>query len=110
MGAALALLAIAAAVVFVGWPLVRGSRQAAAEAGELSNLQSERALAIEDIRELDFDRELGNLSVEDHQALRDQSKRRAVAVLRQLQAQEGRIDEEIERAVAEVRRRPNSAS
>lgn len=104
MGAALALLATLAAFAFVTLPLIRsGRREAEAEAAGLAELVSQRDLAIEDIRELDFDHDLGNLSEEDHQALREQSKRRAVAVLRQLQAEEGRLDDEIERAVAALR-------
>ncbi len=103
MGAALALLVTLAAFVFVAWPLVRRSRLAGMD-GE-SDLLMERDLAIEDLRELDFDHDLGNLSEEDHQRLREQSKRRAVAVLRRLQAQESHIDEEIEQAVAALRRK-----
>ena len=107
MGALLALLATVAAVCFAAWPLVRGRGGAADEGGdELGELVSQRDLAIADIRELDFDHDLGNLSEEDHQALREQSKRRAVAILKQLQAQEGRIDEEIEQAVAALRGSP----
>ena len=103
MGAFLALAAAAGAVCFAIWPLVRGGRAAEASGEELSELVSQRDLAIDDIRELDFDHDLGNLSEEDHQELREASKRRAVAILKQLQAQESRIDEEIEQAVAALR-------
>ncbi len=104
VGALLALLATVAAVAFAAWPLVRGEQKPVqADAAELSELMSQRDLAIDDIRELDFDRDLGNLSEEDHQALREQSKRRAVTILKQLQAQESRIDEKIEQAVAALR-------
>ena len=103
MGVALALVVAAAAIAFAVWPLLRRSGAAEAEALELSDLTNQRDMAIEDLRELDFDRALGNLSDEDHQALREQSKRRAVGILKQLQAHEGRIDEEIEQAVAALR-------
>ncbi|HVA24109.1 MAG TPA: hypothetical protein VMW62_06910 [Chloroflexota bacterium] len=103
MGALLALLATTAAVVFTAWPLVRRGQQGGTDSAELSELVSQRDLAIEDIRELDFDHDLGNLSEEDHQELREQSKRRAVAILKQIQAQDGRIDEEIEQAIAALR-------
>ena len=83
--------------------MIRGGKQREPDVPELGDLVSQRDLAIEDIRELDFDHDLGNLSEEDHQALREQSKRRAVAVLKQLQAQEGRLDDEIEQAVAALR-------
>ena len=103
MGAVLALLATAAAVALAVWPLLRHSRGVESDAAELNELVSQRDLAIDAIRELDFDRDLGNLSEQDHQAMREQSKRRAVAILKQLQAQDSRIDAEIEQAVAAMR-------
>ena len=105
MGAALALLACAGALAFAVWPLVRRTSTGEMDVMDTGELASQRDLAINDIRELDFDRDLGNLSEEDHLAMREQSKRRAVAVLRQLQAREGRIDAEIEEAVAGLRGR-----
>jgi hypothetical protein len=104
MGAALALLLTAAAFAFVARPLIQRRRRPADVAGsDLAELLSERDLALEDLRDLDFDHDLGNLSEADHQELREQSKRRAVAVLKQLQAESGRVDEEIEQAVAALR-------
>jgi NADH:ubiquinone oxidoreductase subunit E len=104
MGAVLALLAAAVAIAFAARPLLRRGRPAEAEAtAAISELVSQRDLAIEDLRELDFDHDLGNLSEKDHEELREQSKRRAVAILKQLQAQEGHIDDEIEQAVAALR-------
>jgi len=103
VGTVLALLAAAAAVGFAAWPLLRRSAVDTG-AADLSDLAGQRDLAIEDIRELDFDHDLGNLSEEDHEELREQSKRRAVGILKQLQAEDGRIDQEIEHAVAALRR------
>jgi type II secretory pathway component PulM len=103
MGAALALLLTAAAFAFVARPLIQRRRPADVAGSDLAELLSERDLALEDLRDLDFDHDLGNLSEADHQELREQSKRRAVAVLKQLQAESGRVDEEIEQAVAALR-------
>jgi len=103
MGTALALLAMAIAVAFVVRPLIQQKKAGVGADGHLTELLAERDLALDDIRDLDFDRDLGNLSEADHQELREQSKRRAVAVLKQLRAEEGRIDEEIEQAVAALR-------
>jgi hypothetical protein len=103
VGAILALLATAAAFAFVARPLLARQRPADGEEAEHSELVAQRDLAIDDLRELDFDHDLGNLSEEDHQLLREQSKRRAVGILKQLQAQDSRIDDEIERAVAALR-------
>ena len=102
MGGAVALLAAAGAIGFVLLPLFRRSGPES-RANEMSELLSQRDLALDDIRELDFDHDLGNLSEEDHQAMREQSKRHAVAILKQLQTQDSRIDEEIEHAVAALR-------
>jgi hypothetical protein len=102
MGAGLALLAAAVAFVFVLLPLFRRDA-AGAGAGSLGELLIQRDLALDAIRELDFDHDLGNLSEEDHEAMREESKRHAVAILRQLQTQESRIDTEIEQAVAALR-------
>mgnify|MGYP001167494123 CR=1 FL=1 len=103
MGAVAALLASFGALAFAVWPIVRHQRETAGPNPEIGELVAQRDVAIGAIRELDFDRDLGNLSEEDHAELREQSKRRAVAILKQLRAEEGRIDEEIERAVAALR-------
>lgn len=103
MGAALALLASIAAIAFAAWPLMRPNQRDTADAAVLGELLEERDQAIGEIRELDFDRDLGNLSDEDHVVLREQSKRRAVAALKRLQAQESQIDQEIEQAIAALR-------
>lgn len=103
MGAALALVATFVAFVFVVRPLIRRRTSNASAGAGIGELLSERDLALEDLRDLDFDHDLGNLSEADHQELREQSKRRAVAVLKQLQAEDGRIDQEIEQAVAALR-------
>ncbi|HLY64608.1 MAG TPA: hypothetical protein VKU60_03650 [Chloroflexota bacterium] len=103
MGAVLALVATAVALAFAAWPLLGRRNASEQDSSEMSDLLTERDLAISDIRELDFDRDLGNLSDDDHQTMREQSKRRAVAVLKRLNAQESRIDEEIEQAVAALR-------
>ena len=104
MGTLLALIAALAALAFAVLPLIRHSRKRSNGEAEVSELLTQRDLALDDIRELDFDRDLGNLSQDDHQELREQSKRRAVAILKELQAEEGRIDDEIEQAVAALRR------
>ncbi|HEU0166214.1 MAG TPA: hypothetical protein VFS62_00450 [Chloroflexota bacterium] len=109
MGGVVALLASLAALGFAVWPLIRHQREVASASPEIGELVAQRDVAIGAIRELDFDRDLGNLSDEDHAELRERSKREAVAILKQLRAEEGRIDEEIERAVAALRGESASA-
>ncbi len=102
MGGLLAIAAALGAIGFAAWPLLH-SRPAESTQGAMAELLGQRERALNDIRELDFDRELGNLDEADHRELLEQSKRRAVAVLRQLQQQDQRIDDEIEQAIRGLR-------
>lgn len=52
-------------------------------------LEDERAGLLRSLRDLDEERAQGALSVEDHRALRTDTERRAVAVLRALEARDG---------------------
>ncbi len=101
----IALGSMIAALLFSVWPLLR--QHAAGESLLPSDeLLSQRDLALNDIRDVDFDRDLGNLSEEDHRVLRDRYKRHAVSILKQLNAQDGQLDDEIEQAVAALRKQP----
>ncbi|MGH2363750.1 MAG: hypothetical protein ACRDGF_00770 [Chloroflexota bacterium] len=103
LGSVLALLATALAVGFVLWPL-RTGESGLEPAAATQDLVNQRNTALRDIRDVDFDYELGNLSDEDYRDLRDRYKRHAVDVLKAMNAQEGRLDDEIEQAVAALRR------
>jgi len=103
LGSLLALLATALAVGFALWPLRRGDT-APEPTAAAQDLVSQRNAALHDIRDVDFDFELGNLSDDDYRDLRDRYKRHAVDVLKAMNAQEGRVDDEIEQAVAALRR------
>jgi hypothetical protein len=109
VGAALALIAAGLAIAFALWPLLKRAATSAAGLAELGELANQRDLAIQDLRDIDFDRDLGNLLPEDHQALQTQAKRRAVDILRQLNEREERLDAEIENAVSRLRSGPNGA-
>ena len=106
MGIVLGLAASLAALVFAVWPLLRHSSTERFRRGETGELLSRRDIALNDIRDVDFDRDLGNLSEEDHRLLREKYKRNAVGILKQLNARESRLDEEIEEAVAALRGTP----
>ena len=58
-------------------------------------------MAITSLRELELEYQMGKLSEEDYSELRDQYRRRAIALLKATDSEEGNIDSAIE---AEVRR------
>ncbi|HVQ75815.1 MAG TPA: tetratricopeptide repeat protein [Candidatus Binatia bacterium] len=74
------------ALAVVLWPLLAGSRRAVAVAMDVAahrrlELSEEKAALYRALRELAFDREAGNLSAADYQALRDGYETRAAEVL-----------------------------
>jgi tetratricopeptide (TPR) repeat protein len=89
---ALAIVAIALpAAAIVLWPLVAGARRAPprtmdAPAHRRLELAEEKAAIYGALRELAFDREAGNLSEADYQALRESYEGRAAEVLAALDA------------------------
>ena len=69
-----AVLIVASVALFVAAPLGGGllaTRRAGRDAAEAERLEHERALAMQGLRELEFDREMGKLSEADYAALRE---------------------------------------
>ena len=69
-----AVLIVASVALFVAAPLGGGllaTRRAGRDAAEAERLEHERALAMQGLRELEFDREMGKLSDADYAALRE---------------------------------------
>jgi len=87
-----AVLIVASVALFVAAPLGGGllaTRRAGRDAAEAERLEHERALAMQGLRELEFDREMGKLSDADYAALREGLMTRALgasAVLERLHA------------------------
>lgn len=84
------LLLLAAVLIFVGAPLLRPSvtvsQQAPTPAAEQrAQLLSEREAALEALRDLEFERGIGNLDDADYAALRGAQRHKAVAILRELE-------------------------
>ncbi len=83
------LMLILAAIGAVAWPLLNPARPATAAedepSPELVELAGQRDNAYQAIRELEFDHQLGNLSQQDYQSLRERYRSEAAAVLRQLE-------------------------
>jgi cytochrome c-type biogenesis protein CcmI len=87
-----AVLIVASVALFVAAPLgggLRATQRAGRDAAERERLEHERALAMQGLRELEFDREMGKLSETDYAALREGLMRRALgasAALERLRA------------------------
>jgi hypothetical protein len=76
-----AVLIVASVALFVAAPLGGGllaTRRAGRDAAEAERLEHERALAMQGLRELEFDREMGKLSQSDYAALREGLMARAL--------------------------------
>jgi len=84
------LLLLAAVLVFVGYPLVHPGAPDAVEPaalpllGQRERLLAERERALTTLQELEFEHNIGNLSDEDYAALQAPQRRKAVAILREL--------------------------
>jgi hypothetical protein len=77
-----AVLIVASVALFVAAPLGGGllaSRRAGRDAAEAERLEHERGLAMQGLRELEFDREMGKLSEADYTGLREALMARALA-------------------------------
>ena len=91
-----AVLIVASVALFVAAPLGGGllaTRRAGRDAAEAERLEHERALAMQGLRELEFDREMGKLSEADYAALHEGLMARALgasAALERLRATAGR--------------------
>ncbi|MGH7914547.1 MAG: hypothetical protein ACREPW_07860 [Candidatus Binataceae bacterium] len=76
-----AVLIVASVALFVAAPLgggVLAARRAGRDQAEAERLEHERALAMQGLRELEFDREMGKLSETDNAALREGLMTRAL--------------------------------
>ena len=117
----LSLVLLITATAVLAWPLVRAKRQpgTALDRSEathlgtsnLSRLRGQRSSALQLIQEVDRERELGNLSEEDHRVQRAGYVRRAATLIREIEGREQVLDQDIERAVdAKRARRTKSRS
>lgn len=117
----LSLVLLITATAVLAWPLVRTKREPgtaldpseATHAGtsDLSRLRGRRSSILRLIQEVDRERDLGNLSEEDHRVQRADYVRRAATLIREIEGQEQVLDQDIERAVdAERARRTRGQS
>lgn len=81
-----AILIVAAAALFVAAPLIEGVRpRRRSVAPERERLEHQRALAVQGLRELEFDHEMGKLDEGDYAALKRTLEERALAAMTALQ-------------------------
>ena len=95
------LLIVAAASIYIAWPLLAGTGDEPIEVVSASALEREKETALSAIGELDFDHRAGKITDQDHQELRAQLETRALRALSALD-QESPRDDEPQRAGAEV--------
>ena len=83
-----AALIIAAVALFVAAPLAGGffpARRKGESELDRERLEHERGLAVQGLRELEFDREMGKLSDADYGSLRDALEQRALSAMAALE-------------------------
>lgn len=99
-----ALLGLSALFIVI-YPLLGLERAATAsdERGQLADLADCERAAKDALRDVEFDRQLGNLDEPDYQALRDQYERRAIVALGARYRREQELDALIEQQLAELR-------
>ena len=82
------LIVILAAIAAVAWPLLNPPKPSMAAEGELSpeleELAGQRDTAYRAIKELEFEHQLGNLSQQDYETLRERYRGEAASILRRI--------------------------
>ncbi len=79
-------LVLAAVFAYIAYPVLKPPPAESSEPNALDALVAQRDSAYQAIRDLDFDFQLGKLSVEDYRTLRERHKAHAVSVLQQIDA------------------------
>lgn len=105
------IVILGAVLAYVGYPLFKKDNlQGAALVNvdpKTESLLSQKESSILAIKELDFDRQIGNLSEEDYRELVDKYRKRAITLIKDLDTVEKGDDlsQLIDRQVAELRHR-----
>lgn len=92
-GLVLLLVFVAGAILFVAWPFISGEsavkERVSASATRLQQLRDEREAVLIAIRDLDFDYHTGKLTEQDYAAQRELLVQRGVAILKQIDLEQG---------------------
>lgn len=89
------LILLALVFAFVGYPLLRPASPTAIEgpaAGQRDQLLAERENTLAALKDLELEHSIGNLSREDYDALRAGQRRKAVAILREMDEVRDAVD------------------
>ncbi len=108
-----AVLIVASVALFVAAPLGGGAlatRRAGRDAAEAERLEHERALAMQGLRELEFDREMGKLSDADYASLHEGLMTRALGASAALERLHGTATAPTSAGAAAVAPAPEAAA
>lgn len=111
----LALLIVVAVAFVVAYPLWKPGPAAKASPEPNDQLLAQKETTYTALKELEFDYALGNLTPEDHEALEEKYKDRAVSILKQLDERSGQrpkqssVEEKLEAEILELRRSARKA-
>jgi len=97
----------ASAIGFVIWPLFRPSFQDPPVGEELAELMTRKDAAVQAVRDLAFDHSVGKIEEADFERFNQVLRRRAMALMRQVEEyapQNVRIEETLEEEIASRRR------
>ena len=88
-----ALLIVAAVAMFVAAPLAEELLERRLETGdaEIQRLEHQRSLALQGLRELEFDHEMGKLDPDDYRNLRFVLESRALSAMSRLERGQGHL-------------------
>ena len=108
MPLAIAIVIVLLAFAAIAYPLVRRTRRRAAPevttASDIQRILDSRDTLLRALRDLDYDKSLGNLSDNDYQLLRADYEQEAVEIYKALDARAGILPDAIEREVKRARK------
>lgn len=96
----LTILLAAGAVTYVAWPLISQAGVAPNDEPEVDVLRERQQAAVEALRELDYERQIGKLTEPEYFALRERYARQAMALLKVLDQRDAARDQALEQAIA----------
>lgn len=105
----LTILLAGSAVTFVAWPLLGRMAVRAEENQDVDLLRERQQAAVEALRELDYERQIGKLTDTEYFPLRERYARQAMALLKLLDQRDTARDAALEHAIAARRTGTNVA-
>lgn len=97
------LLLAVSAVAFVAWPLLGRVAVTADEDPEVDVLRERQQAAVEALRELDYERQIGKMTDAEYFPLRERYARQAMALLKLIDQRDAARENALEQAIASRR-------